>query len=87
MGKRAYDFLCDKGKGRTYLKQKEGPLMSYKRLRQDRVFMCDALHSKPGNVINGAMRNSVQSCEWACRYFMNGGDHVIAAPPKADISH
>lgn len=40
-----------------------------------------------GNVIIGAMRNSVQSCEWAGRYFMNGGDHVIAAPPKADISH
>lgn len=40
-----------------------------------------------GNVIIGAMRNSVQPCEWAGRYFMNGGGHVIAAPPKADISH
>lgn len=40
-----------------------------------------------GNVIIGAMRNSVQPSEWAGRYFMNGGGHVIAAPPKADISH
>lgn len=37
--------------------------------------------------IVGAMRNSVQCCEWAGRYFMNGRDHVTAAPPEADISH
>lgn len=40
-----------------------------------------------GNVIIGAMRKSAQPSEWAGRYFMNGGGHVIAAPPKADISH
>lgn len=55
------------------------------------VFICDALYGKCRKcdhcVIVGAMRNSVQCCEWAGRYFMNGGDHVTAAPPEADISH
>lgn len=32
-------------------------------------------------------KQCVQCCEWAGRYFMNGGDHVTAAPPEADISH
>lgn len=26
-------------------------------------------------------------CEWAARYFMNGAGHVLAAPPRAALSH
>ena len=62
--------------------------MKNKRIRQkQRRFMWCICIANAGNVIIGAMRNSVQPCEWAGRYFMNGGGHVIAAPPKADISH
>ena len=31
---------------------------------------------------DSAMRNSAVCCEWAGRYFMNGGSHVTAAPPE-----
>lgn len=64
-----------------------------KRLLIDEMLRLSVIHSAVKSrkcdhcVIVGAMRNTVQCCEWAGRYFMNGGDHVTAAPPEADISH
>lgn len=46
-----------------------------------------ALYSKCRKCDHRCNAKQCAACEWAGRYFMNGGGHVIAAPPKADISH
>lgn len=45
--------------------------------------------SLPRQVCSARLLNAdtVLHCEWTARYFMNGADHVLPAPPRADISH